>query len=135
MNNLDSSTVGGKIKYYRLLNGLLQEDLCFKSGLNRTTIIRYENDQVIHSLEICNKIAEALEIDPFLLYDEYLAFIASDYGLKIRRFRNKNNLTQIDLGQALGVHKKTISRWEKEKIYPTRENYLIFKEYIKGSNK
>lgn len=127
----DLSTVGGRIRYYRLLNGLFQEDLCHGTGIDRTTIIRYENNQLIHSLDLCNKIAAAIGIEPSLLFDEYLSFISSDYGHKIKKARRISKLTQKELGQAIGVHRKTIVRWENERAYPTRENYEILKEFLR----
>jgi len=126
----DLSTVGGKIKYYRSLNGLLQKELSDISGIDRATILRYENNQVIHFLDICNKIAEIIGIDPFLIYDEYLSFIAGSFGSKIKLLRKSIKLTQVEFGQALGVHKKTIERWENEMACPTRENYILIKEYL-----
>jgi len=102
----DLSTVGGKIKYYRSLKGLLQKELSSISGIDRATILRYENNQVIHALDICNKIAEVLEINPSLIYDDYLEFIAGDFSSKIKLLRKSNKLAQNEFGQTLGVHKK-----------------------------
>ena len=44
-----------------------QEELSNLTGIDRTTIIRYENNQLLHSLELCTKIADALCINPFLI--------------------------------------------------------------------
>ncbi len=129
-NKLDLSTVGGKIKYYRLSKRMSQKDLIKKAKINRSTIIRYENNQAIHSLDICNKIAEAIGVDPPLLYDKYLKFIVSDFGNKIKTIRESHNLTQKELGQALGVHRKTIVRWENKVDYPSREIYVLIREYL-----
>jgi transcriptional regulator with XRE-family HTH domain len=126
----DFNTVGGRIKYYRLTNNLSQEEVAAKAGLDICTIIRYENNQRDHSLETCNKIAQAVGIKPGLLYDDYLNFITSDYGSKVKETRKKLKLTQQKFGKCIGVHRKTILRWEKEKEYPTRENYLLLAKYL-----
>lgn len=102
---------------------LTQEELAIKSGLDRTTINRYENDLVDHSLGSINMICKALKINPSNIYDDYLNFIAGDYGNKIKSIRIKLKLTQKDFGNLLEVHKKTITSWEKEITYPTRENF------------
>lgn len=120
----DLSTIGSRIKYYRLLNNFTQEELASKSGLDRTTIIRYENNLIIHSIDIVNKIARALKIKPTIIYDDYMKFISSGYGNIIKFVRIKLGLTQKEFGNLMGVHKKTISKWELEKSYPTRENYI-----------
>jgi DNA-binding XRE family transcriptional regulator len=126
----DLSTVGGRIQYYRLLNGLYQEDVANRSGIDRTTIIRYENNQLVPSLELCNQIAATIGIDPYLIYDEYLTFIASNFGNKIELARKKYSLTQKQFGHSIGVHRKSIVRWEKQRAYPSRENYTLIKNYL-----
>lgn len=37
----------------------------------------------------------------------------------IREIRIKRGLTQVELGERLGVKQRTISRWEKFQDYPT----------------
>lgn len=126
----DLSTIGSRIKYYRLLNNLTQEELAAKSGLDRVTIIRYENNQVDHSVDILNQIAAVLGIIPSIIYDDYLKFISSDYGRKIKHMRMRLGISQKHLGNLLGVHRKTISKWESEKSYPTRENFMKLMKYF-----
>ncbi|ABO49531.1 helix-turn-helix domain protein [Desulforamulus reducens MI-1] len=126
----DLNSVGGRIRYYRLAHGLLQEDVATKAGIDVCTVKRYENNQREESLEICNKIAEAIGIDPKLLYDEYLSFTASDYGKRIKSSRIKLNLTQQDFGQLLGVHRKTVVCWEKARKKPLREHYLLLAKFL-----
>ncbi|WP_317922511.1 helix-turn-helix domain-containing protein [Tepidimicrobium xylanilyticum] len=76
----DLSTIGFRIKYYRLLNNMKQEELAVKAGLDRATIIRYENNLVEHSINIIDKISHALGVNPTIIYDDYFRFISSDYG-------------------------------------------------------
>ncbi|MCQ4921576.1 helix-turn-helix domain-containing protein [Tissierella carlieri] len=121
------STIGSRIKYYRLLNNLTQEQLAIKSNVDRCTINRYENNLVDYSLDIVNEIAIALEIIPSLIYDDYLNFISSNYGDEIQYMRRSLKLTQEEFGDILGVHKKTIRMWEKQQAYPTRENFIKIK--------
>lgn len=119
----DLSTIGSRIKYYRILNNFTQEELADKSGLDRTTIIRYENNLVEHSIDIIDRISIALKIKPSIIYDDYLSFISGDYSSKIRNLRMGLGLSQKELGKILNVHRKTISRWEREETIPSRQNY------------
>lgn len=123
----DLSTIGGRIRYYRIANNLSQEDVATKADIDACTIKRYENNQVLHSLETCNKIADAIGVNPLLIYDEYLIFISSDYGKLIRSTRKNLNLTQSQFSTLMGVHRKTITRWEKKISWPSRKfySYLI----------
>ena len=78
------ATVGGRIKYYRRLNNLKQKDIYEKIGIDKATYIRYESDtDTNNNLDICNKICDVIGIDPRLVYDDYMAFISSDYSLMI----------------------------------------------------
>lgn len=100
------------------------------ADIDISTIKRYENNKVIYSLKICNKIAAAIDIDPSFIYDDYFNFISSNYGSKIKKIRKELKLTQIEFGKLLGTHKKTISRWENEVHYPLRKHYVILRKYI-----
>ena len=44
-----------------------------------------------------------------------------DIGQNIRDFRKKNNLTQENLAERLGVTYQSISRWENGTTYPDLE--------------
>lgn len=56
------------LKKYRLLAGLSQEKLAEKSGLHRTYISGIECYRRSISLENIQRIADALEIDTYLLF-------------------------------------------------------------------
>ena len=40
--SVDTSTLGGRIKYYRIIHGLSQEDFAKKIGVNESTIFSWE---------------------------------------------------------------------------------------------
>lgn len=81
------------------MKGLKQKDIYEKIGIDKSTYIHYENKSAINfELELCNKICKAIGIEPELVYDDYLSFIASDYGTTIRNFRKKHKLTHEKLG-------------------------------------
>jgi len=127
----DLSSIGGRIRYYRLDKGMRQEDVALKTGFNRTTITRYENNQLLHSVESCNSIAEAIGISPSLLYDDYLQFLTSDYGTIIRTKRKGHKLTQEELAEELGVNSSTVRKWEKGQAQPNRSSYSNLREFLR----
>lgn len=129
----DLSTVGSRIRYYRLLNNLTQDELATRSALDRSTIIRYENDLVEHSIDIVDRISETLKIIPSIIYDDYLKFISSDYDNKIKYIRMRLGLNQKELGEIIGVNQATISNWERSLSMPSRESFTILKELINES--
>lgn len=129
------STVGGRIKHYRLMKGLKQKDIYEKIGIDKSTYIHYENKVTTSfELELCNKICKAIGIEPELVYDDYLSFIASDFGTTIRDFRKKHKLTHGKFGALICMHPKVSARWEKGKSKPTRASYEKIKELLARYN-
>ncbi len=61
---------GSNVRHYRELKGISQEKLAELSGLHRTYISDIERFQRSISLSNVQKIADALEIDPFKLFIE-----------------------------------------------------------------
>ena len=118
------STVGGRIKYYRLLKGLKQKDIYEKIGIDKSTYIRFESKaNTNHDIEICKRICEILGVETELVYDDYMTFIDADYGTTIKTFRKKHKLTHEKFGELIGMNPKISARWEKGKCVPTRESY------------
>lgn len=58
------------VKDYRILRGLSQEAFAEKAGLHRTYISAVEREKRSISLDNIQKIAEALDIETYLLFIE-----------------------------------------------------------------
>lgn len=82
--------IGKNIKYYRLLRNMSLQDLADHVGLNKMAISNYENGKREPRIEICEKIANALNVN--------LSMLVSNYGknLAISRgsFRKNSHLTK-----------------------------------------
>lgn len=61
---------GTNVKKYRTKQGLSQEELANKCGMHRTYISAIECFRRSISLENIQRIADALEIEPYLLFLE-----------------------------------------------------------------
>jgi transcriptional regulator with XRE-family HTH domain len=119
-----SCKVGGRIRHYRLINGLKQKDVYEKAGIDKTTYIRYERNSTInHDIGICDKICEVIGIDPALVYDDYMTFAASDFGTSIKEFRKKHKLTHKQFGALIDMHPRISERWEMGNSVPSRSSY------------
>ena len=129
-NEIITAATGNRIKKYRLLAGLKQEELSKISGVHRTHIIKLENNMQILSLDICNKLAKALNIKPEILMNDYLKFISSNYGQAIKESRTELKLTRENLSILLGVHVGTIKRWENNEAAPSRDNFNLINRYM-----
>ncbi len=114
-------TVADKLKYARLAAGLKQDELADMVGIDRITLIRYENGQIEErhmQTEWLVKIALACGLDKYACCSPYHVFIAEDAGGQIRRYRKARGLTVKALATELGVSGTTIKRWEQNKNKP-----------------
>lgn len=63
---IDTSTLGGKIRNYRYLNGLTQEDLAKELGVNESTVFHYEKGRHKPSFNICQVMMKMMAINEFI---------------------------------------------------------------------
>lgn len=61
--DIDTSSLGGKIKYYRYLQGMTQEQLAKDLGVNESTVYHYEKSNKKPSSKTRNRLEVILEIE------------------------------------------------------------------------
>lgn len=54
-------------------------------------------------------------------------------GTEIRKLRKEKHLSQLKLGDALGIDRSVISRWESDQIEPTIEQLKSLCSYFEVS--
>lgn len=52
---------------------------------------------------------------------------------QIKKYREKNNISQEELAEILFVSRQTISNWETKKTYPDLRSLLMMSDYFKTS--
>lgn len=99
--------------------GMTYDDLAARTGLNKSTIHRYEQG-VIKSMSLDNylKLADALYINENLNNEGYYM---GNFGENLKRYRELNNLKQIDVAEKLSVAKPTVCNWENNNRFPDRD--------------
>jgi len=116
-------TVADKLQYARLAAGLLQRELAEKIGIDRTTLISYENGQTVEENMIIDwliEIALACGMDKHFCCSPYHVFIIEDAGKQIKQYRKNMGLTQKKFAEQLGVWTTTIRRWEQNVNKPPK---------------
>lgn len=53
-------------------------------------------------------------------------------GPEIASLRTMLGLTQVQLGQLLGVHPLTVSRWERNELTPTLHQQALLESFLKA---
>jgi len=114
-------SVADKIRYARLSAGIHQDILAEKIGIDRITLLRYENGHITEEnmeIEWLIKIALACGMDKHFCCSPYHIFIIEDAGKQIKQYRKEMELTQRELAIKLGVNVTTVKRWEQKRNKP-----------------
>lgn len=129
-------TIGQAIMYYRKQRGVsrLQLMQLCKGTPKLAAIKEFENETETPRFETVNRIAKALKIDPRLLYDDYLKFIAYPCSKRIEEIRQELNLSARGLAKEFGVDTSSVYCWEKGDNYPSRRSYDLLAEYCYKNN-
>jgi len=106
-----------KLRYYRYKKALLQRDIADYAGIDRSTYNSYEHDGRDHyPLQTMQKIAEILSVSLDDLLDEFNMFLYRGQGREIKALRQSMGLSQHDFGKLHGVERRTVERWETERV-------------------
>lgn len=124
------SSLGTKIKYYRRLNDIKQEELASKLGVSRDSIMAIENqNKDYYNVDLLNEVVDTLKIRDILEKStSYVGFLLNNPKEQIKEYRIGNNFTKTELAKYLKVHRKTIERWEDGTTTINRKHYKRFKE-------
>ena len=127
------SSLGTKIKYYRRLNDIKQEELASRLGVSRDSIMAIENqNKDYYNIDLLNEVVDTLEIRDILEKSTtYVGFLLNNPKEQIKAYRICNNLTKTELAKYLNVHRKTVERWEDGITTINRKHYKRFKELIR----
>lgn len=123
---MDKQNTGDKIREYRKLAGLTQQELAQKSGISMMSIRRYEKGERNPTYETISKIANALETSITSLGVE-----ATDYAYyPVEIFKGLSEKDLDDLRQKFVEFFGETSSEESQKATEKYESYV--KKYVCG---
>lgn len=125
---------GDYLRYYRLRKSLTTRQVAEVIGVVPTTIIQYERNlhPIPHDTAVL--LAEILEIDTSLLFDEFATFIAAPYTDELKRIRSEMNLSQREFAEMNGIAPSYYYKIEEGARRPSRKLYHQIMEHIKSVN-
>lgn len=112
-------TIGEKILQLRKQNKWSQDYLGEQIGIYGRRVSLYENSKSIPSTETIQKLAEVFEVSIDYLLDSYINTELS-FGKKLAKLRREKGITQDELGKLVGVHGRSIGKYEINQSFPTR---------------
>lgn len=121
-------TIGERIKNYRHLRNLTQQELGEKIGVHKATINKYETG-IIENIGILTlqKIADALDVDVDQLVlgnKTYKTVHTSNVSERLKEALSKKNMKLTELAERTGTYKGTISHYIAGSYEP-KHNTLI----------
>lgn len=115
-------TYGASVRRRRRASAATQSDLATAAGVRTETICRIEKNLQHGSVSTRQKIEDALVTLAALHHAdcENVVMTATDvtFGWTVRRRRDDLNLTQEELGEMSGVHRRTIMEIEADRRAP-----------------
>ena len=111
------------LKYYRLRKDLSARQLADVIGIVPATVLMYEREQFPIPYQTAITIANYLEIDKHLLFDDFARFLDVPYSDVLRNVRDSYNLNQADFAAKAEISFSIYSKWEAGSRQPSRKMY------------
>lgn len=139
-------TLGEKIRKYRTMKGLTQQELGLKVGFSAATadsrIRKYERDVMAPKDDIRMKLADALDVDMSALSDidisteldvmQVLFFLEEEYGLELVRTKDKTSFVFDNKNPKLALLMSYLYTWSVEKKnLPTGDDEASYEADLK----
>ncbi len=109
------STFSSNLKFLREEKKLSQNKLAELTGVNQTTIARWENEEISPSLDNIYDLANALQVNIATLTDENLLNSKQLSQTEVLFDKTKDILSDDDRATIEFIMKKTIDNYEKNK--------------------
>ena len=126
---------GTVLRYYRLRKSLSTRQLAEDVYVAPTTIVQYEKNSHPIPHDIAVQLADVLEIDVSLLFDDYATFIANPYTEELQRIRNELNLNRREFANLIGVIPSYYYKIESGIRRPSRRIYHQIMKVTKQTNR
>ncbi len=111
------------LKYYQQRKGLTTRQLAESVGVVPATVLMYERGQFPIPYQTAVAMAEVLEIDRNLLFDEFAQFMDYPYSDRLREVRKAHRLNQATFAEKAGISLSIYSKWEGGSRQPSRKMY------------
>lgn len=91
------------LKYYRQRKQMTTRQLAEKLDIVPSTVAMYETGKHPIPYDVAVKLADVLEIEPSLLYDDFSRFLAVPYTEALKNVRTALGLSQKAFAEQIGI--------------------------------
>ena len=118
-----TSMPSDNLRYYRRRNNLTTRQLAEQIGVVPATIVMYENGKHPIPYDVAIKLADVLEIEASLLYDDFSRFLSVPYTEALKSVRTALGLSQKAFAERIGIVPSYYYKIEEGNRRPSRKVY------------
>jgi len=111
------------LRYYRLRNNLTTRQLAERVRIVPATVVMYENGKNSIPYDTAIKLANVLEIEVSLLYDDFSRFLAAPYTEALKNVRTALGLSQRAFAEQMEIVPSYYYKLEERRRSPSRKVY------------
>ena len=119
------TTTADKLRYYRHVHGLEQQEVAVYVGLYRGTYAGYETPGArdYYPLDKLSALAKLFDVPLEYLLDDYNAFLYKGQGRQVQTLRERMGLSRREFADKFGVWTTTVRDWETEPVRMTKQTW------------
>ena len=122
------------LKYYRQRKQMTTRQLTEKLDIVPATVVMYENGKHPMPYDVAVKLADVLEIEASLLYDDFSRFLAVPYTEVLKSVRTALELSQKAFAEQVGIVPSYYYKIEEGNRRPSRKIYQKICATLEATN-
>ena len=126
---------GDQLRYYRLQNRLTTRQLAEKVDVVPSTILAYEENRHPIPYDMAIQLAEILNIEQTLLFDEFFVFLATPYQKALKIARNSLDMNSREFAEYIGITPSYYYKLEEGIRRPSRQVYERICRALQSNNR
>ena len=125
---------GDNLRYYRQRKQMTTRHIAEKLDIVPATVTMYENGKQPIPYDVAVKLADILEIEASLLYDDFSCFLAVPYTEVLKSVRTALGLSQKAFAEQMGLVPSYYYKLEEGSRRPSRKVYQQMCVALKETN-
>ena len=118
-----SNLPGDNLRYYRQRKSLTTRQLAEQIDVVPATILMYEQNKHPIPFDVANSLADALDVNADLLYDDFAVFLVTPYSEALKNIRMSIGMSQRAFAEHIGVIPSYYYKLESGHRRPSRKVY------------
>ncbi len=103
-----SNLPGDNLRYYRQRKSLTTRQLAEQIDVVPATILMYERNKHPIPFDVANSLADALDVNADLLYDDFAVFLVTPYSEALKDIRMSIGMSQRAFAEHIGGYPKLL---------------------------